>query len=134
MRGGAMDLWKQRLANDGATVGEPEAITSGLQIRHAAFSPAGDRLAYAKGAWVSNLWRVPILPGRPVSWADAQQLTFDQNLIRNVAISPDGSRVAVISNRDGVDNVWLVEKNGVLKRVTMESFQHRPALGGLHRR
>lgn len=121
-RGGTMDLWQQRLNDGGAPIGESEPITSGLEIRRAAFSPAGDRLAYVKGAWISNLWRVPVLPDRPATWADAEQLTFDRNFIRNVAVSADGRRVAVISNRGGVDNVWLVDEKGILKPVTTDEI------------
>jgi Tol biopolymer transport system component len=71
-RGGSMDLWQQVLAADGTPVGEPLAVTQGLGIRSAAFSPDGKRLAYSRGAWVGNVIRVPILSDRPATWADAQ--------------------------------------------------------------
>jgi hypothetical protein len=35
-------------------------------------------LAYTKGRWLVNAFRVLILPDRPATWADAQHLTFDQ--------------------------------------------------------
>lgn len=122
-----MDLWQQRLADDGAPVGELEAVTSGLEIRRAAFSPSGDRLAYVKGAWVSNLWRVPVLPDRPATWSDAEQMTFDRNFIRNVAVARNDTRIAIaiVSNRGGVDNVWLVEPNGKLTPLTTDEVGAR---------
>ena len=48
-RGGATDLWQQKLSSDARPEGEPLRITSGLGIRNAVLSPGGDRLAYSRG-------------------------------------------------------------------------------------
>jgi Tol biopolymer transport system component len=69
-RGGSMDLWQQAVAQDGTPVGEPLAVTQGLGILSAAFSPDGARLAYSRGGRVSNLWRVLI---RSVRWSNLQR-------------------------------------------------------------
>ena len=90
-RGGSMDLWQQAVADDGRPVGEPLAVTQGLGIRSAAFSPDGTRLAYSRGGRVANVWRVPILSDRPATWADAKQVTSEHAYIEFVDVSPDGS-------------------------------------------
>ncbi len=77
-RGGSMDLWQQVMGDDGTPVGEAAPLTTGIVIRHAAFSPDGEKLAYSRGRRVANIWRAPILADRPVEWNDAQQVTFDQ--------------------------------------------------------
>ena len=70
-RGGSMDLWQQAVTEDGRPAGEPLALTPGLGISSAAFSPDGTKLAYSRGGRVSNVWRAPILADRPATWADA---------------------------------------------------------------
>ena len=72
-----MDLWQQAVTDDGRPVGDPLAVTQGLGIRSAAFSPDGKRLAYSRGGRVANVWRVPLLSDRPATWADATQVTSD---------------------------------------------------------
>jgi hypothetical protein len=98
-RGASMDLWQQVLAEDGRPVGEPLALTQGLGIRSAAFSPDGQRLAYSRGAWVANVVRVPIRSDRPATWADAQAVTAEHAYIEFIDLSPDGKLLAVSSDR-----------------------------------
>ena len=111
-RGGSMDLWQQAVADDGRPVGEPLAVTQGLGIRSAAFSPDGRRLAYARGAAVANVWRVPINADRPATWGDAQQVTSEHAYIEFVDVSPDGTLLAVSSDRRGNQDLWRLPAAG----------------------
>ena len=43
-----MDLWQQRMDEDGEPEGEPEPVTTGLVIRSATFSPDEANLAYSR--------------------------------------------------------------------------------------
>ena len=52
-RGGSMDLWQQAVADDGRPVGEPLAVTQGLGIRSAVFSP------------MAPAWRTHVGEGSP---------------------------------------------------------------------
>lgn len=120
-RAGSMDWWRQRLSEDGRPVGEPQALTAGLELRHAALSPNGDRVVYSKGKRIANLWRVPMLADRVATWNDAEQVTFDQAMIEAVDISPDGERALVSSDRGGNHNIWIKElENAGWTQVTTE--------------
>ena len=111
-REGSMDLWAQPVGREGEPQGDPRRITVGVGMRYAIFSPDGTKLAYSKGRLVANLWRVPILDDRPATWADAEQLTFDQAFIEFFDVSPDGERVMVNSDRGGNHDLWMVPANG----------------------
>ena len=116
-RVGPPDLWRQRMA-DGSPAGEPQRVTTGLELREATFSNAGDRIAYSKGRWVANVWRVPILKDRPATWADAEQVTFDQAFIEFSTVSPDGRLLAYSSDRSGNQDVWVMPFNGEPVQLT----------------
>ena len=111
-RGGSMDLWQQAVADDGTSVGEALAVTQGLGIRSAAFSPDGKRLAYSRGGRVANVWRVPILSDRPATWGDAKQVTSEHAYIEFVDVSPDGRLLAFSSDRRGNQDLWLMPAAG----------------------
>jgi Tol biopolymer transport system component len=111
-RGGDMDLWQQAMEGDGSPASDPLAITSGMGMLRAAFSPDGKKLAYARGAQVRNLFRVPILSDRPATWEEARQLTFDQALVEYVDVSHDGKRLAINSDRAGNFDIWMLPIDG----------------------
>ncbi len=110
-RGGSMDLWQQRIGEEGP-VGAPEPLTVGVGMRSAAFSPDGTKLAYSKGSLVSNVWRAPILRERPASWADAEQITIGQAHTGISDISPDGRRLLVNSERSGNWDISVLPAEG----------------------
>ena len=107
-RDGSMDLWRQRLASDGEPEDAAQPLTVGVGMRSATFSPDGSKLAYSKGRLVSNVWRVPILESRPATWADAEQLTFDQARLEHFDVSPDGERLLFNSDRSGNMDLWMM--------------------------
>ena len=111
-RGGRMDLWQQRVADDGEPLGDPASITQGVGMTSAVFSPNGAKLAYGAGGRVSNVWRVPILTDRAATWADATRITSEHAYIQFVDVSPDGQRLAVSSDRRGNQDLWLLPSAG----------------------
>lgn len=111
-RAGATDLWRLEIRGDGTPVGSAQQLTTGLDFRHASFSPDGKRLAYSKGRVVSNVWRVPIRYDRPSTWADAQQITFDEAFTEFVYLSRDGRRLLFSSDRAGNQDIWMMPIDG----------------------
>lgn len=111
-RGGRMDLWQQRVADDGKPLGDPVFITQGVGMTSAVFSPTGAKLAYGTGGRVSNVWRVPILTDRAATWADATRVIAEHAYIQFVDVSPDGQQLAVSSDRRGNQDLWLLPSAG----------------------
>ncbi len=111
-RGGTMDLWQQRIGEDGKPEGEAEPVTVGLGIRSAVFSSDSAKLAYSRGRPVANVWRVPIRTDRAATWGDAKQITFDNALVEMFDVSPDGKRLAISSDRAGNQDLWILPSEG----------------------
>jgi Tol biopolymer transport system component len=111
-RGGAMDLWQQTVRADGTPAGEPVPVTAGLGIRSAAFSADGRRIAYSRGNWISNVWKVPILADRPATWNDATAMTSERAFVEFVDVSPDGRQLALSSDRRGNQDLWVMPAEG----------------------
>lgn len=117
-RGGSMDLWQQQVSDNGP-VGPPQRVTAGVGMRRASFSRDGSKLAYSKGQRVANLWQVPIQDGRPTTWDDATQLTFDQAFIEFVDVSADGRRLLFSSDRTGNQDIWMLPiEGGEMQQLT----------------
>jgi len=120
-QGGAMDIWRQAVTSSGEPKGGPERVTTGLGVRSAALSPDGTKLAYSQGRRIANLWKVPILSNRRATWADAQQLTFDQAYVGFVSVTPDRRHVLFSSDRQGNQELWMMPvQGGEMRRLTID--------------
>ena len=118
-RGGAMDLWQQRLRDDQTSRGQARRVSTGMEIRSFAFSGDGAKLAVSRGRRISNVWRVPILTDRLATWADAEQLTADNAFIQYFDVAPDGSGLVIGSDRAGNQDLWLVSlDDGQMTQLT----------------
>ena len=69
---------------------------------------------------MANVWRIPILADRRATWADAEQLTFDQAYVESLDVSRDGECLALNSNRGGYIDLWTMPiEGGEMEQVTM---------------
>ncbi len=112
-QGGASDLWVQTLRSDGLALGSPVRLTNGVGMSSAALSNDGTRVAYSRGRGeVGNVWRVPLVPGRAATWAEAEQLTADEALVEFIDVSPDGTELFFSSDRRGNQDIWRMGSAG----------------------
>ena len=58
------------------------------------------------------MWRVPVPSDRPATWAEAKQVTSEHAFIEFVDVSPDGTLLAVSSDRRGNQDLWLLPAAG----------------------
>jgi len=118
-RAGELDLWGQYISEDGRPAGEPQPLTSGVGMRSAAVSPAGDKLAYARGKRISNIWRVPLLADRRASWGDAEPLTVDEAFVEAFDLSVERGEIVLSSDRSGTFDLWVQSiEGGELRQLT----------------
>lgn len=78
---------------------------AGSLIHQLAIAPDGERLAYVRSSFDTNIWRFEIagLETRP----SAAPFIRSNQIDAHPSISPDGSRIAFISDRSGACGVWL---------------------------
>jgi len=113
-RGGSFSLWRVDL--DGRP---PSPLPFGG--RHAdwvATSPAGDRLVYQEWMASCGLLRLDLTAKTAMQdWRLADSLRFDWD----PELSPDGRRMAFLSDRSGSAEVWISDYNGN-NRLQITSF------------
>jgi serine/threonine protein kinase/Tol biopolymer transport system component len=120
--GASLDLWEQRFMPAGGTDGPPRALTTGVGMRSATLSRDGTRLAYAIGRRVGNAYRVPFRHDRAATWAEAEQLTFDQASVQCMDLDTSGTRLAISSDRRGSFDLWtLPAAGGNLTQITSDA-------------
>ena len=96
-----------------------EFETTEVTAPDVAISPDGQWMIFTM---LGKLFRLPVAGG------DAEQLTFGPYYDTDLDISPDGTRVAFVSDRDGSEgNVFVQElASGKITQVTHESWAGRP--------
>jgi Tol biopolymer transport system component len=91
------------------TGGEPERLQFiSPDAACPVISRQGDKLAYVTGFLDSNIWRVSIKDA-----AAPTRVIASTRMDMQPAFSPDGSRLAFVSNRDGTKSaVWISDADG----------------------
>jgi Tol biopolymer transport system component len=94
-------LWRFALSG-----GAPVRLTDSTYAGHPAISRHGNRLSYVNSVNDVNIWRVSVDGGEAVLLiASTMRDTSPQ-------YSPDGSRIAFRSDRNGYDEIWACDRDG----------------------
>jgi len=104
-RMGTWRLW--RLPANGGSARDLPFARSGAQFP--AVARAGGRLAYTDNPTVSAIWRAALGAGAD---AEAQSLIRSAGRETAPAYSPDGRKIADISDQTGNDEIWLSDAEG----------------------
>ncbi|NNF59340.1 MAG: hypothetical protein HKN04_13980 [Rhodothermaceae bacterium] len=102
-RNGTFDLWSVP-ATGGAVQWIP---ATGWNLKAPSFAREGTRLAYENWTYDTNLWRIDLAGDAADTMAIASSL-WDVH----PQISPDGDRVAFVSNRGGSYELWTSAPDG----------------------
>jgi len=98
-------------------------------VRGLALSPDGQRLAFSGLSLDSQIWSLSLnAEGSPVG--EARQVTKDTSRRNSLAvISPDGTKMAYMSIRQGeLPNVWVMDSDGgnPIQLTSDETAEHKP--------
>ncbi|HEU4699218.1 MAG TPA: protein kinase, partial [Gemmatimonadales bacterium] len=111
---GPRDIFAQRITPRGEATGAPLRLTVGLDAQSISLSPDGKRLAYSVFAATGNIWSLP-LPrptAAPVTAAGAKPVTFGNQIVENVRVSPDDRWLVFDSNLGGNADIYRVSLAG----------------------
>jgi Tol biopolymer transport system component len=104
------NLWQGRLQPTAKTKAELGQITSGTSYYgEPSFSADGKWISFPLGAYhdETNIFKMQTAGGEPI------QLTYFGNAVTSSpAWSPDGQRIAFVSNQNGTLRVWTISANG----------------------
>jgi Tol biopolymer transport system component/DNA-binding winged helix-turn-helix (wHTH) protein len=108
------------------TGGSPTQVPEvGVVTIHPTVSPRGHRLAYEQILFSSSIWSMDL--GRSGKKDSGVQVAASKGINRAPEFSPDGQKIAFVSDRSGTKEIWSCGKDGSnLMRVTNFGGAHVP--------
>lgn len=95
-----------------------QAVENPLWLRDVAISPDGSTVAFT---FKGDIFTVPVSGGQ------ARQLTSSKAFDSKPMWTPDGSRIAFRSNREGTDDLYIINaKGGTARRLTTDAGSETP--------
>jgi Tol biopolymer transport system component len=110
--GGIRDVYQQAVDGDGRPIGARRRLTTGLSAFAISLSADGTRMAYDVVRNFANIWMVPIKPDAPSTFADALQVTRDNQQIEAVDVSHDGKWIVFDTDRSGNFDIYKLRLDG----------------------
>jgi Tol biopolymer transport system component/DNA-binding winged helix-turn-helix (wHTH) protein len=96
-----------------ASGGTPERLgIGGDNAANPAVSPRGNRLAYEQPSLDANIWKIALPQSSTRPTPAPSQLIVSSRQENAPHVSPDGARIAFISDRSGSDEIWLCDTAG----------------------
>ena len=100
-----------RLWSISRTGGDSRPVSvSGANPQWPAISPDGHWLAFVEATNDASIWRLPFQAANPSSAAESFIVSAGAD--HSPAYSPDGKRIAFISNRSGSWQIWVADSDG----------------------
>jgi Tol biopolymer transport system component len=119
------NLWRV----DASGAGKPQRLAAiGANGAYPAISRRGNRLAFAQEQYHENIWRIEI----PTPGANAnppQKFIPSRRNDIHPQLSPDGKKIAFVSDRSGSGEVWVCDADG--SNVVQLTFLGEPGVGWL---
>jgi Tol biopolymer transport system component len=105
------------------TSAEPESLPfiSSPSVFTPALSRQEDKLAFATGFFDTNIWNIPlrepaaphsIAPATQDKWPSPNKVIVSTRMEMQPQLSPNGTRLAYVSDRDGAMALWLSKPDG----------------------
>lgn len=101
------ELWRIK-----ASGGTPERLWFGQDAQGPSIAPTGDRLAYMRALFYSDLYAVHLGDGLRLRGEEAVRFAPANVDQKNPEFSPDGKRVAFESLRTGNPEIWVSDADG----------------------
>ena len=108
-RAGSAALW-QIAVTGGAPAWVP-TTSEGSSIHQPSLGRLSRRMAFVQRLQETNVWELALASGDPAD-TTARRLIASTRWDSNPAVSPDGSRIAFVSNRTGSYEVWTANGDG----------------------
>ncbi|MEX1276627.1 MAG: protein kinase [Bacteroidota bacterium] len=119
-RGGAINLWQIPFTPESDTYASARRFTAGHgDDVNASVSRDQKKVAYAAVSSGPDVWELTIASGR------LRRVTFENGVEQQAVPSPDGSQLALRSDRGSSSAIWIVDLQGSFKRL----FSLSPAIG-----
>jgi Tol biopolymer transport system component/DNA-binding winged helix-turn-helix (wHTH) protein len=105
--------WSSDLYRVSATGSAPERLQFGSNdAGHVALAGKARRLAFVKNIFDANIWKIS-LPEKPGgNKIPPAKLDLSSRVEMNPAFSPDGKRLAFVSDREGSLAIWVANPDG----------------------
>jgi len=110
--GGTRDIYAQKVNSKSEPNGALLRLTTGLNPHTISLSADGRYLAYSTFITTANLWSASVHGLDPVSQASLRQITFGNQTIEAVAVSPDERWLAYDSNVSGNADIYRIRVEG----------------------